>query len=171
MIGREFFTAPNVLMEWNNTQKFGATEIDWNTKTWKNRRKKMVGEWNGDLMWQPECPGPEWQLGKEWIDNWHPKDWCTCWTSEWCNSHSQSQTVWDRRCYSISSMWGRSKQLLSTNDQTFFIVCQSNKSAHTPCNLLGFVPYYVHQQTSNETITEEWSSFVYSNSTLGVGWT
>jgi hypothetical protein len=29
----------------------------------------------GDLMWQPECPGPEWQLGKvgdtwlEWIDD------------------------------------------------------------------------------------------------------
>jgi predicted HTH transcriptional regulator len=22
----------------------------------------------GDLMWRPECPGPEWQPGMEWVD-------------------------------------------------------------------------------------------------------
>ncbi len=31
-------------------------------------KKWWVNE-DGDLMWRPESPGPEWQLGMEWDDN------------------------------------------------------------------------------------------------------
>jgi hypothetical protein len=41
------------------------TNNETNTNT--EDKKWWVNE-VGDLMWRPESPGPDWQLGMEWVD-------------------------------------------------------------------------------------------------------